>query len=268
MRLEVQQLSFHYQEGRDILQDISFSCQGAEILCILGENGTGKSTLLKCITGEERGRGRVLLDGRDLAAYRPGELAKQIAYIPQTHVPIFPFRVLDVVMMGRTARIGYFASPSAQDEKLARENLDFLRIGHLWDKPYTDISGGERQLVLIAAALTQEPELLILDEPTAHLDFGNQHRFLNLVLRLRERGMGVLMTTHFPDHALYLEGRTLVLREGRLWREGSAREVVTQQTMSQLYRLSVHVETVGERVICIPGPLTAAEAAAQEGQGL
>ena len=107
MRLEVCDLSFHYEGGREIFQDVSFSCEGAQILCILGENGTGKSTLLKCITGEERAQGRVLVDQRALESYRPGELARKIAYIPQTHVPTFPFRVLDVVMMGRTARISF-----------------------------------------------------------------------------------------------------------------------------------------------------------------
>ena len=255
MELKVESLRFGYDEYRKVLKDISFSCSGAQVLCILGSNGTGKSTLLKCITGEERSEGTILIDEKPLSSYNSRELAKKIAYIPQMTVPTFPFRVLDVVLMGRTAHMKYFSSPDTDDEALAMENLKFLGIDHLSEKAYTDISGGERQLVMIAAALTQQPELMILDEPTAHLDFGNAHRFLELVVRLQQRGMGVLMTTHFPDHALFLEGRTIVLRDGYVWLQGMADEVITEENMTVLYGLEVHREQIGSRTVCIPGTL-------------
>ncbi len=257
MELKVESLQFGYDGAGKVLKDISFTCTGAQVLCILGSNGTGKSTLLKCLTGEERGEGQILIDGRRLQDYHARELAKKIAYIPQMTVPTFPFRVLDVVLMGRTAHMKYFSSPDQDDEKKALENLKFLGIDHLSQKAYTDISGGERQLVMIAAALTQQPEFMILDEPTAHLDFGNAHRFLELVFRLRERGMGILMTTHFPDHALFLKGQTIVLRDGCVWRQGMADEVITEENMSVLYGLEVHKKQIGSRMVCIPGELKA-----------
>ena len=258
MELKVESLRFGYDDSRTVLKDISFSFSGSQVLCILGSNGTGKSTLLKCITGEERCEGRVSIDGKSLREYSARALAKKIAYIPQMTVPTFPFRVMDVVLMGRTSHMRYFSSPDEEDEMLAMENLRFLGIDHLREKACTDISGGERQLVMIAAALTQQPELMILDEPTAHLDFGNAHRFLELVFRLQERGMGVMMTTHFPDHALFLEGRTIVLRDGCVWRQGIADEVITEDNMRELYGLDVHKEQIGDRAICIPGELYAA----------
>lgn len=253
MKLEVMDLSFSYDKSRRIFEAVSFQCEDSQILCILGENGAGKSTLLNCILGEEQAEGKILIDQKYLADYSARELAKKIAYIPQSHTPIFPFSVMDVVMMGRTARMGYFSMPGKQEETLALENLEFLNVTHLKEKPYTAISGGERQLVMIAAALTQEPELLILDEPTAHLDFGNQYRFLELVLRLQERGMGVIMSTHSPDHALLLKGTTLIFKDGRLWHSGLAENVITEETMSELYRLEVRLKNVGDRTVCVPG---------------
>lgn len=255
MKLELKDLSFGYDVSRMILRDVSFTLDGGGVFCILGQNGTGKSTLLKCIVGEEKASGQVLVDGRDYARYSQRELAKKIAYLPQNHVPTFPFRVLDVVLMGRSAHMRYFASPGEAEERIAMDNLEFLGIAHLREQPYTNISGGERQLVMIAAALTQQPEFLILDEPTAHLDFGNTHRFLDLLLRLNESGIGILMTTHFPDQALYLGAKTLVLRGGSLWKFGPASEVVDEEGMSELYGLPVHIGQVGDRRVCIAGEI-------------
>ena len=235
MRLDVEQLGFSYDAQRTILEDVTFSIAGTGIYCILGKNGTGKSTLLKCIVGER-------------------ELARKIAYIPQNHTPTFPFRVLDVVMMGRTAHMRYFASPGAREAEIALHHLRFLGIAHLAEQPYTNISGGERQLVLLAAALTQQPEFLILDEPTAHLDFGNAHRFLGLVLRLHAQGIGILMTTHFSDHALYLSAETLVLKDKTLWKHGAA-EVIDEEGMTALYGLPVHIGQIGTRTVCVGGDI-------------
>ncbi|MBR5381380.1 MAG: ABC transporter ATP-binding protein [Oscillospiraceae bacterium] len=255
MKLEVRDLVFGYDETRRILDGVSFTLEGSGIFCILGQNGTGKSTLLKCLVGEEKAEGSIRMDGRELSSYTARERARKIAYLPQTHVPSFPFRTLDVVMMGRSAHMRYFASPGSEEEREAMKNLEFLGIAHLKDKPYTDISGGERQLVLLAAALTQDPELLILDEPTSHLDFGNSHRFLELVSKLHGGGMAVLMTTHFPDHALYLNASTLVLKGGCLWLHDKASAVVREDTMTELYKLPVHISRMGGRQFCIAGEL-------------
>ena len=133
--------------------------------------------------------------------------------------------------------------------------IGWVGITHLAEQPYTNISGGERQLVLLAAALTQSPAFLILDEPTAHLDFGNAHRFLGLVLRLHAQGIAILMTTHFPDHALYLAAETLVLKDKTLWKNGAAAEVIDEAGMSALYGLPVHIGQIGTRTVCVGGDI-------------
>lgn len=247
---------FEGSPGPLVLSGVNLTYESPGVLCILGTNGTGKSTLLRTLIGELRpSRGVVELDGRPVGSYRPVELARRFAYLPQVHAPSFSYAVIDVVLMGRTSRIGYLASPGASDVAFAYEQLAYLGIEHLAERPYTEISGGERQLVMIASALAQEPEALLLDEPTAHLDFGNQYRFLELVERLRDRGIGVLMTTHYPDHALLLDCPTAVLAAGRIQVVGPAREVVTDEVMSRVYGIEVTVAHVGDRATCIPGPL-------------
>lgn len=254
MKLEIENLTFGYGDGPRIIDGLSLSYESPDVLCILGSNGTGKSTLLQCVIGDFRpSSGQVLVNGRDVRTYSARDLARLIAYIPQTHVPSFEYSVIDVVTMGRTSIMGRFSTPSATDVRRAEEKLEFLGIAHLSSKPYTAISGGERQLVMIASALAQEPEVLILDEPTAHLDFGNQYRFVKLVEQLRESGMGVIMTKHFPDHALKLAGTTAIMQGGRIAHWGPAAEVVTNETMSNLYGISVSVEHLGDRAICVPG---------------
>lgn len=253
MHLEVKGISFGYTAERKIFSDISFTYDSPEIMCILGANGTGKSTLLNCILARnEIQEGEVLVDGKKITNYKPPELARKIAYLPQSHMPSFAFPVLDVVMMGSTSRIGYFASPGKAEAELAREKLRFLNIEYLAEKPYTAISGGERQLVMIAAALAQEPELVVMDEPTSHLDFGNQFKFVNLVKQLQAEGIGVLMTTHFPDHALFLGCTTAILDRGGIAAVGRAADVITDDSMSRLYKIDINVTEVDGKRICVP----------------
>ena len=256
MRLEAHDLRFGYNPEHPVLNGVELSYESPGVLCILGTNGTGKSTLLRNLIGELSPlSGTVVLNGKPISSYRAPELARHFAYLAQMHTPTFSYPVVDVVTMGRTSRIGYLASPSTSDVDFAREQLAYLGIEHLANRPYTDISGGERQLVMIAAALAQEPEALLLDEPTSHLDFGNQYRFVELVARLRDRGVGVLMTTHYPDHALMLDCPCAVLSQGRILCVGPAREVISSQTMSELYGIPVTVAQVGDRQTCIPGPI-------------
>ncbi|RDB62224.1 ABC transporter ATP-binding protein [Gordonibacter sp. 28C] len=256
MRLDIDNLSFSYDGARPVVDGLTLRYESPEALCILGANGTGKSTLLQCVIGAFKPTGgEVRVDGKPVGAYSARDLARCMAYIPQTHVPAFEYPVIDVVTMGRTSLIGRFSTPSAADRDSALEKLDFLGIAHLRDKPYTQISGGERQLVMIASALAQEPDVLVLDEPTAHLDFGNQYRFVKLVEQLCAQGVGVIMTTHFPDHALELGGTTAVMDGGRIEHIGPAREVVTAENLHDLYGIEVNVERVGRRLVCVPGSL-------------
>ena len=253
MRLEVNNISFQYSSEKTIFRDLSFSYETPGILCILGSNGTGKSTLLKCLLRQNHvQQGSILIDGKNVEKYRPRELARKVAYLPQSHVPSFAFPVIDVVMMGRTSRIGYFASPGKEDRAIAMDKLEYLHIGHLAEKPYTALSGGERQMVMIASALAQEPELIILDEPTSHLDFGNQFRFVKLVEQLHRLGIGVLMTTHFPDHALYLDCDTIILHNSGIIASGNAHDVITDANMSEIYRIDTRVVRIEGREICVP----------------
>lgn len=256
MRISLKHVEYAYPCEQPVLKEVSLEYCSPETLCLLGSNGAGKSTLLQCIIGTFiPTKGSVSIEGAQASAYALRDLARLIAYIPQTHQPTFAYPVIDVVMMGRTSLIGRFATPSKKDEQIAYEKLDFLGIGALCHKPYIQISGGERQLVMIAAALAQEPQLLVLDEPTAHLDFGNQYRFIELVKQLSQSGIGVLMTTHTPDHALMLAGPTALLHNGCITHTGIAREVVTSENLAPLYDIEVHVQRIGKRFICVPGSL-------------
>ena len=260
MNLTVDDITFGYDAERNVIEHLSLTYDSPDVLCILGSNGMGKSTLLQCIIGAfDISAGSITVDGVPVGAYKARDFARKVAYIPQTHNPSFAYKVIDVVTMGRTSRIGYLANPSDDDVAFAHEQLAYLGVDHLSEKPYTDISGGERQLVMIASALTQEPELMILDEPTAHLDFGNAHRFVELVEKLRDKDMGVLMTTHFPDHALALDSTTAILSGGRIIAEGRASDVITDESMRELYGIEVNVRHIEDRIICIPGPLKKAE---------
>ncbi|NGM83877.1 ABC transporter ATP-binding protein [Paenibacillus sp. 7124] len=256
MKIRAENLAFQYKHGRPVFSDISFEAASPDIVCILGPNGTGKSTLLKCLVNQHNPtKGQVYYDDKPVHSYSARQLAARIAYIPQSHAPAFPFSVLDVVTMGRTAHFRYLGAPGKKDRMIALENLHFLGIDRLADKQYTEISGGERQLVMIAAALTQEPQILLLDEPTSHLDFGNQFRFLQIVKTLKHKGIGIIMTSHFPDHALEVADYTAVMNHGGLVHFGKPNAVVTESNMEKLYDIPVKmIEVSGNgRKSCIAG---------------
>lgn len=255
--LELKEVSCGYG-SKTVLSGVSLSVRLGEILCLLGPNGVGKTTLFKTILGflELQG-GEITLDGANIRQWPPKRLAQKIGYVPQAHVPPFPFTVLEVVIMGRTAHLGMFASPSRQDRKLAEDALDALDVGCLKERIYTELSGGERQMVLIARALTQQPEFLVMDEPTANLDFGNQVRVLEQVKRLARQGLGVIMTSHFPDHAFLCSSKVALLEKDNRLTVGEAERVVTEANLKSAYGVNVRIATVlnycGEQLkTCIP----------------
>lgn len=224
--------------GRLVGSRLSLTLGGQEVLCLLGPNGSGKSTLLKTLLGLIPPlSGTVYLGGKPLAQWTRPELAKKLAYVPQAHAGFFPFSVLEVVLMGRSVRISTFSGPSRHDRDIALQCLEQLGIAHLAQRTYTAISGGERQLTLIARALAQQPVLLVMDEPTASLDFGNQIRVLEHVGRLRATGMGIVFSTHQPDHALRLSDRIALLKQGQIHHIGPARDTATAARLAWLYDL-------------------------------
>jgi iron complex transport system ATP-binding protein len=211
-----------------------------EVLALLGPNGSGKTTLLKTLLGLLAPlAGEARIDGRSLASYSIRERARRIAYVPQLHNPTFAFTVETVVLMGRTAHGNLFSRPSAKDREVAARALGEFGIETLATRPYTMISGGERQLVLLA----QEPQFIVLDEPTASLDFGNQGKVMREIRALAASGRGVLFTTHDPNHALRAADRAYLLRDGARVAEGAVRDVLTRPQLEALYGAPVETLT-------------------------
>lgn len=248
MKLEVRDAAFSYDGRRAVFEGLNLAVEEGEVFCLLGPNGCGKTTLLKCLAGMERLRhGEVLIDGRSLGRMKRKEVATLIGYIPQEHLSVFPYTVLQIVVMGRAPYLNAFSSPSRQDLLLAEEALARVGITHLKDEPYTRISGGERQMVLIARVLAQKPKVLLLDEPTSHLDFRNQTLVLGMIRRLAAEGLAIIMASHFPNHVFALAGRVALMGRRGFIATGRPAEVLTEENLSLLYGMAV-------RVFSVPNP--------------
>jgi iron complex transport system ATP-binding protein len=230
--------------GRTVGSALDVGLKEGEVLALLGPNGCGKTTLIKTLIGILRAlAGQALIDERPIATYSAAERARRIAYVPQSHAPSFAFTVETVVLMGRTSHGNLFSAPTAADRVVAARALERFGISALAQRPYTMISGGERQLVLLARALAQEPRFIVLDEPTASLDFGNQGKVMRELRALAVAGHGVLFTTHDPNHALRAADRAFLMREGRRLAEGNVREVLTQPQLEALYGAPIEMLT-------------------------
>lgn len=241
--ISVEHVSCGYKQV-PVVEDISFTIHDNEFVCILGANGSGKTTLLKSMLGLiPLMQGRVLIDDVALHSLNEKQRAQKLAYIPQAHKPPFPFSVADVVLMGRTPHIISFNQASTYDKECAMSAMEKMHITALAQKPYTQLSGGQQQLVLIARALAQQPRLFIMDEPTSALDFGNEQKVLTIMKTLTQAGTSVLMVTHNPHHALYCADTVLVLHNKHLLCSGNPQHVLSAACLETIYQIPFELHT-------------------------
>ena len=255
--LDVRDLSCGYGQTK-IIDKASFKVHTGDFACIIGTNGCGKTTLLKTILGLLPSlEGSAFINDQDICALEPAQRAKLLAYIPQAHTPPFPYSVSDVVLMGRTPHIGNFSRISHEDKKIVWDALCLLGIEHLAQSAYTQLSGGQQQLCLIARAVAQDAQVLIMDEPTANLDFGNQQMVLSRMRQLSASGATVLMVTHDPHHALYCANKCIVVKDGSIKKTGTPDTIIIKETLEDIYHTPIDVQPVRTsdnsiHRVCIP----------------
>lgn len=255
--------------GHLVLGSVSLHLRRGSVITLLGPNGCGKTTLLKVINGLlHPSRGRVYVDGKNVARMKQTDIAKLMGHVPQTQGNSFPFTALDIVLTGRMPHISALAQPGAKDVEKACQALQMVGASHLSGRPYTRISGGERQLVMIARALAQEPSFLLLDEPTSSLDFKNQISVLKMISRIASnRNVTVVMTLHDPNHALMFSDEVVLLRKlnerevcgkeplpghQNVVASGMPHEVMTPENIREAYGIEVEVLEVRGRRMLFP----------------
>lgn len=254
MTLSVEHLGFSYVQTARVFDDVSFEVEAGQTVCLLGPNGCGKTTLLNCVAGLVKpSAGGILFDGVSASKLSGAEIARLLGYVPQEITAAFDYTVLDYVVTGCAPHLKWFKRPGDAEYDRALEALKRMGIERLAEKSYARISGGERQQVSIARVLTQKPAFILLDEPTSHLDFGNQTRVVNLVRELAEEGFGILMTTHNPDHVLMLGGKVVAMEAGGAYRFGDAEDIVCADTLRDLYGIEIGLEysQIARRNICV-----------------
>jgi len=236
--LEIDQLCFSYRRT-PFIENLNLRVGKEGVVALLGPNGSGKSTLLKLLLGIiTPASGNIRIRGENLNRLSRRELACRLAYVPQTHKEAFGYSVFDVVLMGRMPRTSFFARYGEKDRRIAGEAIEKLSIGHLSERAYTEISGGERQLTLIARAMAQGADIFVMDEPTNGLDYGNQIRLLERINQLAEEGFTFIYTTHHPDHAMAAANRVVMMKSGKILREGEPHYMLTPENLTELYNLS------------------------------
>lgn len=231
-----------------IFEKINLAIEPGDVLCLIGPNGCGKTTLLDCAIGALKvNRGTVIVNGRDMSAMNPRETAKVLAYVPQVHERAFPYTVLEIVLMGRASYTTMFSAPSLQDKDIAEEALEMVGMGAFKQRPYTRLSGGEAQMVMLARALAQMAPVLVLDEPTAHLDFNNEIIFLDTVIRLvKEKKIAIFMATHYPNHAFTfhnsgLATRVAIMHEKSIVDIGAPELVLSESNLQKVFNVDAKI---------------------------
>ncbi len=256
-KISVRNAAFSYDGVRSVWKDVNLDIPEGECFCLLGPNGCGKTTLFNCISGAfPLSRGQVVLNGRDVKEYSVSQLARILGIVYQEHSAPFPYTSLEVVRMGRTPYLGVMGTPSEKDTAHAYGIMRELGIGHLAEKSYTQISGGERQLVLIARTMCQEPEIILFDEPTSHLDFKNQAMVLRTVKKLSARGITIVMTSHFPNHVWNIGTSVAMMNYEGMVAAGAVDQVMTEENLTKTYGVPVRIHRAvsGGRETCFCDP--------------
>lgn len=257
MRMRIENLHFSYG-NHEVLKGVSFGVEDRGFVSLLGPNGAGKSTLFRCMLGLlEPSAGSVHICGRDIRNMPPAELSHRVAYIPQSHTPVFNFSVFDMVLMGTTAQMPRFAAPGKKQKELAEAAMERMGISHLKNRGCSNISGGERQLALIARAIAQQAKILVMDEPSASLDYGNKLRVMETVKSLTQDDYTIIQSTHDPDQAYLYSDQILALYDGKVLACGTPRDTVSSELISALYGVDVEVCSMhGDDVrVCVPAHL-------------
>ena len=234
--IEIDNLCFGYEKNKPVLDNICFIVEQGSVVAILGKNGCGKSTLLDCIIGHnDYKNGSIKVNGQDIKMLSEKELSKNVAYISQKTDINMDYSVLEFILFGRNCRLRFGASPKESDYEIAKSNAEKCGITHLLSKDINKLSGGERQLVFIARALTQESPIIIMDEPTASLDYGNQLKLYEMIKDLQQDGKTIIFTTHNPAHVLYLDCQVAVFQTGKITKTERAQDIITQATLKEIY---------------------------------
>jgi iron complex transport system ATP-binding protein len=254
-RLSLEDVAIGYDDCQ-LVGGIDLELLDASTTCLMGPNGVGKTTLFKTILGLLPPlRGRVLIGGQDIARMSREQIARRISNVPQAFQGDPSHTVIDIVVMGRTARLGLFSTPSRDDTAAAWRALETLGIAGIAERSADRISGGQRQLMLIARALAQDTDVIVMDEPTASLDLGNRLALLDHVRALSAKGLSLLVSTHEPEHAFAIADRVAVLGRGQRFEVGPVDEILTSDRLSDLYGLALGLETTpsGRRVVSRSG---------------
>lgn len=242
MRLEADRISYAYVPSHDVLQEVSLSVESGEVVFILGANGSGKTTLIECLGGIRGPRcGQILIDGTSLGHLSPSDRARRIGVVPQIHEPVFTYTVSEVVLMGRAPHLSFFSRPTRVDWDAVERALHTVGIAELRNRPYTAVSGGERQLALIARGLSQGAGCLLMDEPTAHLDPRHQHRVLSTVTALAKDGFAFVVTSHHPNNALLYANHVVFLTNGKVSAQGRPEATITEERLEITYGMAFEV---------------------------
>jgi iron complex transport system ATP-binding protein len=256
--MSIQDAAFSYEDV-DIFSGLNINVQKGELLCLMGANGCGKTTLLRCMNGLLKlKKGKVILDGKDINVLTATDIARKMGFVFQDNTAPFPYPVIEVVCMGRAPHLGFLSTPSSADRKVAEDALQLVGMLHLKDRPFTKISGGQRQLVAIARTIAQQAKIILLDEPTSHLDFKNQTLVLRITGKLVQQGFSVVMTSHLPDHALLYSNRVALMKGGRFIALGSPDKVITEENLKATYEIDVRILSAvdpvsGENIkFCMP----------------